>query len=377
MPDKSYFIGLISGTSIDAVDCALVSFTGGTPSLEATYQQQYSPQLRENVFKLCEQAQVPLTLLGETDVAVGSTFAEGVKALLSQAGLDSSQVTAIGSHGQTVFHHPESALPFTLQIGDPNTIAWRTGITTVADFRRKDMAAGGQGAPLAPLFHQFLFSDSNISRVVVNLGGIANISVIAEGFEGIGFDTGPANVLMDYWIHKHKNLAVDNQGKWGASGTVSSPLLELLLDDAYFSQPEPKSTGREYFNGSWLENRLATITEPLSPEDVQATLLDLTATTVATEIENQLCPDEVYLCGGGAHNLALVNRLTQLLSESKVLTTEALNLSPDWVEAVLFAWLAKQRIKGIPVDSRAITGASDPVILGGVYLPDQALNAAK
>lgn len=370
MPDKSYFIGLISGTSIDAVDCALVSFSGELPTLEATYQQHYSAQLRKNIFTLCEQSQVSLTMLGETDIAVGIAFAEGVSALLTQAGIDRSKIIAIGSHGQTVFHHPESELPFTTQIGDPNTIAWRTGITTVADFRRKDMAAGGQGAPLAPLFHDFLFSDSSVSRVVVNLGGIANISVVAEGFNNIGFDTGPANVLMDYWIHKHKNLEVDDQGQWAASGTVSSSLLEQLLDDSYFAQPEPKSTGREYFNGAWLEQRLTKTSETISPEDVQATLLELTATTVATEIENQLSPNEVYLCGGGAHNLALVNRLDELLPESKVLTTDELNLSPDWVEATLFAWLAKQRLQGIAVDSRAITGASDPVVLGGVYLPD-------
>jgi anhydro-N-acetylmuramic acid kinase len=368
MPAKSYFIGLISGTSIDAVDCALVSFDHNTPTLEATYTHEYEPGLRDDIFTLCEQENVSLKLLGETDIAIGLTFANAVNQLLAQEGLDASVITAIGSHGQTVYHKPQAPLPFTLQIGDPNTIALNTGITTVADFRRKDMAAGGQGAPLASSFHRFFFNSPDTSRVIVNLGGIANISVIANEHKYIGYDTGPASVLMDYWINKHKQETFDQQGEWAAQGSVNADLLELLLDEPYFHEAEPKSTGREYFNGDWLETKLNILNHVIDAVDVQATLLELTASTVVTEIENQLEPEQVLICGGGAHNLALINRIAELLSESKVETTESLGLSPDWVEAVTFAWLAQQRMNEQPIDTCSVTGASKPVILGGVYL---------
>ncbi len=370
MSVKTYFVGLISGTSIDAIDCVLVSFSGNTPSLEATYTHKYESSLRENIFTLCEHDQVSLKLLGETDIAVGLTFADAVAQLLTQEGIDAGHISAIGSHGQTVYHKPQPPLSFTLQIGDPNTIAFKTGITTVADFRRKDMAAGGQGAPLASLFHRFYFSSTDKSRVIVNLGGIANISIIAEGQDHLGYDTGPASVLMDYWINKHQQMTFDQQGEWAKQGSVNHDLLELLLDEPYFAESEPKSTGREYFNGDWLEAKLAKLNEILDAADVQATLLELTASTVATEIENQLVPEQVLICGGGAHNLALVNRIVELLPESQIKTTETLGLAPDWVEAVTFAWLAQQRVEEIPIDTCTVTGASKPVILGGIYLPN-------
>ncbi|MBL4821578.1 MAG: anhydro-N-acetylmuramic acid kinase [Gammaproteobacteria bacterium] len=369
MPEKTYFIGLISGTSIDGIDCALVSFTNGFPTLEATLTQKYKPDLRDKIFTLCEQNEVSLKLLGETDIAIGLCFADVVRQLLSDQNLDATQIKAIGSHGQTIFHKPQQPLPFSLQIGDPNTIAFATGITTVADFRRKDMAAGGQGAPLAPLFHRFFFNSAAHNRVIVNLGGIANISVLAPEQTYLGYDTGPANVLMDYWVNKHKQLAYDDDGNWAATGAVNADLLELLMDELYFSKPEPKSTGREYFNGDWLEGKLSHFNQTCDAADVQATLLELTATTVVTEIENQLSPDQVFICGGGAYNSTLVNRIDELLPDSQVDSTEYIGLAPDWVEAVTFAWLAQQRLGKNPVDSRSVTGASCEVVLGGVYLP--------
>jgi len=370
MPDKNYFIGLISGTSIDGVDCALVSFTDQQSAvIEATYSQSYPDALRKDLVNISESPQVTLKLLGETDIAVARCFADGVQNLLRSTNLSASDIIAIGSHGQTVYHKPASPLAFTLQLGDPNSIAAATGIATVADFRRKDMALGGQGAPLAPLFHRYFFGADATSRVIVNLGGIANITVLAQDSDLLGYDTGPANVLMDYWINSQRNLPIDQSGNWAAGGKVIPDLLEILLSEPYFSAPEPKSTGREYFNGQWLETHLKTLTLALDPQDVQRTLLELTAATVATEIENQLVPDEVLVCGGGAHNIALLNRLGELLPASKVCSTDARGLPPDWVEAMTFAWLAKLRMEETPVDARTITGAAHPAILGGVYLP--------
>ena len=369
MADPAYFIGLISGTSLDAIDCALVSFEDDQPTLHGSLARPYPANLHQQLLDLCQQPAVSLKSLGEAHVAVGTQFALAVNELLERESLSAEQVVAIGSHGQTVFHKPEKPLPFSLQIGDPNTIAFETGIKTVADFRGKDLAAGGQGAPLAPLFHRAVFESPDHTRVIVNLGGIANISVIAAGRDYLGYDTGPANVLMDYWVQKHLQQPVDLQGSWAASGQVIEELLTRLLDDPYFASAEPKSTGREYFNGSWLEQRLAQLGGNCEPVDVQATLLELTAATVATEIENQLNPDQVYLCGGGAHNTALQQRLQELLPLCEVASTEKLGIAPDWVEAMTFAWLAKQRLATNKQDTRNITGAERPVILGGVYLP--------
>jgi len=370
MAAPGYFIGLISGTSMDGIDCALASFDDERPVLHATLSYPYDPALRRSLLELCQHPATALEKLGETDIAVGEHFAAAVNALLARENLDARQIQAIGSHGQTVFHKPQRPLAFTLQLGDPNTIAFATGITTVADFRGKDMAAGGEGAPLAPLFHRSAFASPGTSRVIVNLGGIANISVIAGDHDFLGYDTGPANVLMDYWVEKHLQQPVDLQGQWAASGEVDEELLALLLEDPYFAAAEPKSTGRETFNGSWLERQLTKLGRKPAPADVQATLLELTAATVAMEIENQLMPDQVYLCGGGAHNSALLRRLQQLLPGSEVTTTDALGIAPDWVEAMTFAWLARQRLSATAQDTPPVTGASRPVILGGVYLPD-------
>jgi anhydro-N-acetylmuramic acid kinase len=370
MAHPTYFIGLISGTSLDAIDCALVSFNDDKPVLQSSLARQYPPELRQQLLELCQQPLASLESLGEIHIAVGEQFAKSVRTLLEQEKLSNEQIVAIGSHGQTVFHKPAKPLAFSLQIGDPNTIALQTGIATVADFRGMDLAAGGQGAPLAPLFHRAVFGSADQARVIVNLGGIANISILAPGQDYLGYDTGPANVLLDYWADKHLGQPVDLQGAWAASGQVEEELLGRLLDDPYFASSEPKSTGREYFNGTWLEQHLAQSRENPAAVDVQATLLELTAATVAMEIENQLSPDQVFLCGGGAHNTALLNRIQELLPDSEVASTAKLGISPDWVEAMTFAWLARQRLEAIPQDTRSITGAERPVILGSVYRPD-------
>lgn len=367
MSDADYYIGLISGTSIDGIDCALVQFAGNTPSVIATHCNPISPALRTKILRLCKGSGFDLQLLGETDVEIGRLFAASANTLLQQAGIANTAIKAIGSHGQTVFHAPQGKLPFTLQIGDPNSIAQLTGITTVADFRRRDMVVGGEGAPLAPLLHRNCFGSKSATRVIVNIGGISNITVLQPDGNCFAFDTGPGNVLMDYWIEKLQDKTYDKSGAWAATGKVAAKLLEMLLQEPYFKAPYPKSTGRELFNGQWLEAKLEQLGATISSEDVQATLLELTARTIQAEIEKATAPQEIYICGGGAQNIELMRRLQMLFGDVAVADTSALGVHPDWVEATAFAWMAKQTLQGTPINTTALTGAAYPVILGGIY----------
>ena len=368
MANRELYIGLISGTSIDGIDCALVEFKQGRPSLLAWHSQVIGPNLKKKILALCANQNISLDLLGQVDIELGRSFAQGCNTLLKEQGLTSQEIIAIGSHGQTVFHQPHTDFPFSLQIGDPNTIAQRTGINTVADFRRRDMAVGGQGAPLAPLLHSHCFSSANKQRVILNIGGMSNITILAKQQAVVAFDTGPGNVLMDYWIDRHLHKSFDSNGDWAAGGTVDPLLLATLLQEDYFSQPCPKSTGRELFNGQWLEQILSQLSKQIAPQDVQASLLELTASSIHTSIsEHMLKVDELYVCGGGAHNSRLMQRLAELFTQTEVQTTEALNIHPDWVEATAFAWLAKQHIDVQTVDTRSITGATQTTLLGGMY----------
>ncbi len=305
--------------------------------------------------------------LGQADIGVARAYAGVITALLQNAGVEPSQVRAAGCHGQTVHHEPVGDARFTLQLGDPNTIAVLTGVAVVADFRRRDMALGGQGAPLAPGFHDRVFRHPERTRVVLNLGGIANISVLTPGQPCWGADTGPANILMDAWIHQHLGRSFDADGGWAASGQVHPALLEVLLDEAYFGAPPPKSTGRELFNLAWLESRLQRLGTAVAPQDVQATLLELTARTVA-----QALPDgggDLIVCGGGALNGRLLARLSALATGWKVETTESLGIDPQLVEAVAFAYFASRTCSGLPANLPIVTGASRECLLGAVYLP--------
>ena len=367
MAAPSYFIGLISGTSVDGIDCALVDFSTDQPQLIATHCHSYPAALRDDILRLCEGGQVSLSELGQTDIQIGRYFAEGVQELLQSAGIDAGEITAIGSHGQTVWHQPEGDYPFTLQLGDANTIAQHSGITTVADLRGRDMAAGGQGAPLAPLLHRAVFHSPNVDRVVINIGGISNITSLPRDGDFLAFDTGPGNVLMDYWIGKHRQQKYDENGAWAATGQFNLTLLNALLGEAYFTKPIPKSTGRELFNGDWLEAKIKQCQINISPEDVQATLLTLTATSIVSALNTISTPQEIYVCGGGAHNAALMNEITKIASDISVSSTSELGIDPDWVEAIAFAWMARETIAGRAIDTRAFTGASEPVILGGIY----------
>lgn len=369
MSVTQYFAGAISGTSMDGVDCVLVDLADSRPALIHTHFTPMPAPLRKRLLSLCHSDTTDLVSLGSLDIEVGRLFAAAINTLLDGAGVDSGQVRAIGSHGQTVYHQPEGHTPFTLQIGDPNTIAFTTGITTVADFRRMDMAAGGQGAPLAPLLHQAVFSHPSLNRVVLNLGGIANLTLLpADDTSPVrGFDTGPANVLMDHWIHQHLGKDYDKAGEWAGSGRINDGLLREFLSEPYFSRPHPKSTGRELFNASWLQDRLTEFAA-IPAEDVQATLLELSARSVCDAIEAVMpsC-DEIIVCGGGAHNTALMTRLGERADSARILSSDDLGIPNDWVEAVCFAWLAKQNLEDRPLDCTRLTGAERPCVLGGRY----------
>ncbi|MET0356221.1 MAG: anhydro-N-acetylmuramic acid kinase, partial [Cellvibrio sp.] len=325
--------------------------------------------VRQQIHSLATPSPNEIDRVGQLDRHLAEIFAESINQLIGKLNLHPQQIAAIGSHGQTIRHRPPGThqTPFTLQIGDPNIIAERTGITTVADFRRRDMAAGGHGAPLVPAFHRAVFQSESIDRAVVNIGGMANITWLPKTGRTVGFDTGPGNVLMDAWTLQHLGKPYDANGDWAASGKINNELLKDLLSHDFFSQLPPKSTGRELFNLDWLNPRLKD--RALLAANVQATLLALTAQSIAKDIIN-LAGDscEVYVCGGGAYNLKLMNELARLLPQAAVVqTTKALGVSPEWVEAMAFAWLARQTMLRKKGNLSAVTGANREVILGGVY----------
>ncbi len=357
----------MSGTSLDGVDALLVDFGAAQPQVCASGHTPYPPELRTELLELSHASHPELHRLAQLDVALGELYAASVQRLLEEAGTGAAEIEAVGSHGQTVRHHPHGPHPYTLQLGDPNLIAERTGITTVADFRRRDIAAGGQGAPLVPAFHAALFRHPDYTRVVLNLGGIANITVLPREHQlpVTGFDTGPGNALLDGWSARHRGTPYDAGGHWAGGGTALAPLLERLLDEPYFTLPPPKSTGRELFNLAWLNERLDG-TEV--PQDVQATLLELTAVSVAQAIAGHAAETkEVLVCGGGVRNSALMERLAAHLAPCTVLSTAELGVDPQAVEAMAFAWLARETLAGRPGNLPAVTGAAHPVILGGIY----------
>ncbi len=365
----SLHIGLISGTSVDAVDTVLVDFELALPRIVATREHPIPPRLRQAL--LGAAARDSLQGVLRLDVSMGEVFAQSAIAILRQSRIPPSSVRAIGSHGQTVLHQPSGEVPYTLQIGDPNIIAERTGITTVADFRRRDMAAGGQGAPLAPAYHCALFRHPDRSRVIVNVGGIANITVLPSDPAAAvhGFDTGPGNGLMDAWIAKHRGDPFDRDASWARSGQVNESLLSKLEGDDYFAMTPPKSTGRDYFNLEWLEGIARRMDTAPSPVDVQRTLCELSARTIATAI-GQHAGDagEVLICGGGAHNPLLRARLGARLDPTPLAGTDDYGMDPDYVEAAAFAWLARQTLAGMAGNLPSVTGASRHVPLGGIYL---------
>jgi anhydro-N-acetylmuramic acid kinase len=365
------YVGLMSGTSMDGIDAALVEFGEHRCEIRATLSARYPDELSAALLQASRTpAECTVDVIGNLDHWVGECFRDAAIALLKQSDISPGQVAAIGSHGQTLRHQPHAARPFTLQIGDPNIIATGTGVTTVADFRRADIALGGEGAPLTPAFHQWLFADADINRAVLNIGGIANVTLLLASSSTVkGFDTGPGNTLLDSQARKNLQKSYDEDGAWAAEGTVSEELLEILLSDKYFELPPPKSTGFEYFNAHWLNSRISAPGKA-APEavDIQATLAELSARTIASAILEQ-APEvkEVLVCGGGVHNRDLMQRLATCLAGSTVTSTESYGLHPDWVEAAAFAWLAKRRLEGKTGNLPEATGASRPEVLGAVY----------
>ncbi len=353
---------------MDAIDVALVKIENNSLSLIQYEQFPIHDDLRNSVRRLSTTSNIEE--ISRLDSMLGQLFADSVIKLLKKGGLEPGAITAIGCHGQTVLHLPDADPARTLQIGDANIITFKTGITTVADFRRMDIAAGGQGAPLAPAFHAFQFSSDTRHRVVLNLGGMANITVLSKDDANkiTGFDTGPGNALLDDWTQQHLDQLYDKNGSWAKSGKVNEALLKNMLEDPYFQMCPPKSTGRDYFNLEWLNRKLSGLQLDISPADIQASLLELTAITISEAIKKYAeKTDEILICGGGVHNLVLIKSLEDKLSGIKINSTEKYGLDPDCIEAVAFAWLAKCRLDEIPVNLSSVTGATSPQILGAIY----------
>lgn len=370
---RELYIGSISGTSLDGIDLALVEIdtlkTHNNCKVVDSICHPLPTQLKNTLSALCYPGDNEISDLGQADVWFGHEVAKGISQLLNSNQVSANDIAAIGSHGQTIRHEPNAEHPFSLQVGNGNIIAEQTGITTITDFRMADMAAGGQGAPLAPAFHEVMFQDQRQTRIALNLGGIANISVIPSidsNNATSGYDIGPANGLMDRWIEQHNNRPYDEHGDWARSGTVIPRLLKTLLSEPYFAQATPKSTGRELFNLEWLG---AHLTGKEDPADVQRTLLELTAVTCAEAINKISNRDiKTFLCGGGAHNAFLVERISGLAA-STISTTDELDIPVDDVEACAFAWFAFQTNHRRTSNCPSVTGAHKKKILGAIYYP--------
>lgn len=364
------YIGLISGTSTDAVDAALVEVNAEGVELVACHSEPIPEALARALRCAIDEQLLDRRTFWQLDVRVGELFARAAQNLLRKNAVDASRVRAIGSHGQTVFHAPDVEFPCTVQIGDPNTIAERTGITTVADLRRRDLAAGGQGAPLAPALHNAVFRSDRHDRVVINIGGIGNMTLLPAdpSVAATGFDTGPGNTLMDVWIGRVRGVAMDAGGRWARSGRCHQPLLESFKSEGYFALDPPKSTGRELFNLSWIDGHRARLGGEVSAEDVQRTLCELTAETIAEAVHlHAPAAREALICGGGVHNPLIMERLEDKLRPVEVRSTASIGFDPDWVEAAAFAWMAARTMDGEAGNLPAVTGARHPVILGGIY----------
>ena len=358
--DKKCYIGVMSGTSLDGVDVVLCPVGPEGIELAASLAYPFDEKLRSDILDTIGGT-TTLEAVGEIDRRLGMLFAEAVTALMEKEGLDATRIGAIGLHGQTLWHQPGGETPFTMQLGDPNIVAARTGIRTVADFRRKDMAFGGQGAPFAPAFHRFVFGKLDGRTVVVNIGGMANITVIGEPL--LGYDTGPGNVLTDAWCREKFAKAYDEDGAVARGGAVDEAVLGAMLADPYFARPAPKSTGREYFNPAWTARY---VPDTLADADVLATLTELTARSIAHEAA-ACAPTRVLLCGGGAKNVYLLGRIASMLEGVEVAGTDDYGVPGDWMEAMAFAWLAFKRLNHETVELKSVTGASQNTILGGIY----------
>ncbi len=369
MPE--YFLGLMSGTSVDAIDAVLMDFAQSNTYIVSTYSQPISASLRNEINSLIATRQYPKEF-ENLDRQFSQASCNAVTQLLKQTSIDAEEISAIGSHGQTVFHDPKGIPAVSIQIGNAQYIANTSGIPTVGNFRQADIDVGGQGAPIACAYHAEVLQSSTEERVVLNLGGIANITKLPKDKDEpiIGFDTGPANTLMDAWTQKHLNKSFDQDGNWAQSGKVNTQLLKQMLEDNYFASFPPKSTGREHFNLEWTQHQLDKYGTTISLEDIQATLLALTTFSIAESI-NTWCPQskKILICGGGSENKFLVTQLEKTLEKASLEQTSEFGVPSEWMEAMAFAWLAEQHQNLKPGNIPSVTGADKPVVLGEVFIP--------
>ena len=366
------YIGVMSGTSLDAIDVVVAVIDQHMVAQQASYSHPIPQALRQQILAVNQGQLLTLSQFGQLDTRLGRLFADAVNGLLKQQHLSREDVIAIGCHGQTVWHEPQGDAPHTIQIGDNNQIAAATGIAVVGDFRRRDMALGGQGAPLVPAFHQAILMHPTERRMVLNIGGIANLSLLFPDQPPRGFDTGPGNMLLDAWIGQQQGKPYDQDGNWAAGGQVIQPLLQNMLSDPYFALAAPKSTGREYFNLGWLEQHLAHFPDA-NPQDVQATLTELTATAIADQVLLHGGCERLLVCGGGGRNKHLIACLGAKLPAIHIGSTDQAGISGDDMEALAFAWLAWRTINGLPGNLPSVTGASEATVLGAVYPANRLL----
>jgi anhydro-N-acetylmuramic acid kinase len=374
---SEFYIGLMSGTSMDGVDGALVDFSESKPSVAHTFTAQIAPELRAELLALNSPGQSELHRAALAANALARTYAQVVHALLKASGLRRQDIRAIGAHGQTLRHQPglHDGVGYTLQLNNPALLAELTGMDVVADFRSRDVAAGGQGAPLAPFFHRAWFAPHAVASGsavgVLNIGGISNLTILQPDGTTLGFDCGPGNALLDMWCQQHTGAAYDDGGAWGATGVVNTALLQAMLAEPYFALAPPKSTGRDLFNRAWLDKHLAAFNTE-KPQDVQKTLVELTVSPIEHSTNSYQTRSgskiqELILCGGGAFNRDLMQRLQTLMPHCQVVSSAARGLPPQDVEATAFAWLARQTVLRQPLPLSSVTGASGPRVLGCVY----------
>ncbi|WP_201764588.1 anhydro-N-acetylmuramic acid kinase [Providencia burhodogranariea] len=360
------YIGVMSGTSLDGVDVVLAAISNKFVAEQFSISVAFPNELKKRILNICQGQETTLSEIGKIDRELGTLYAQAINRLLADTGIPVKDIIAIGCHGQTVWHEPDGEQPFTIQLGDNNRVAALTGITTVGDFRRRDMAYGGQGAPLVPAFHLAVLGHATEKRIILNIGGIANITALLPGAYVKGYDTGPGNMLMDTWIWRHKQCAYDEDGNWASTGTVNQALLKAMLCDPYFRRSAPKSTGREYFNMQWLDRYLSDF-KNLPAQDIQATLCELTAASIVEQI--LLCGgcERLIVCGGGARNIFLMQRLAALLPGTEVGSSDKYGLSGDDMEALAFAWLAARTIANLSGNLASVTGATRETVLGAIY----------
>ncbi|MEC9415542.1 MAG: anhydro-N-acetylmuramic acid kinase [Pseudomonadota bacterium] len=365
---NALYIGLMSGTSMDGVDAALMNFQENKFITVGTLKRNYPKELRSQLLSASKNwKKTNIDQLGRLDQWTGEVFRDAALEIIKKLNVKANQIAAIGSHGQTIRHQPKIENPFSMQIGDPNVIAYGTKIITVSDFRRKDLAAGGEGAPLTPIYHQAMFQSNKVNRIVLNIGGISNITILNKNSKKIiGFDTGPGNTLLDAWIKKNLNKPFDKNGQWAEQGITNKALLDSMMSDPYFDLMPPKSTGIEYFNLNWLNRFIKP--KNIMETDVQKTLTVFTSESIAQAIE-KFAPktQEIILCGGGAKNINLYKEIIDRLPKIKISKTDDYGIDSDYLEASAFAYLAKLTISKKPGNLTSVTGARNQVILGGIY----------